>query len=76
MLGRFFDHRLHDMLELGVDRYKGIKEFAKAATAVQIGNKVNHFLQLHTRVTQVVWRAGKQLLGVCILDVLGLLATA
>lgn len=39
VLGRFFDHRLHDVLELGVDRYKGIKEFAKAATAVQIGNK-------------------------------------
>lgn len=45
VLGRFFDYRLHDMLELGVDRYKGIKEFAKAATAVQIGNKVNLFLQ-------------------------------
>lgn len=45
VLGRFFDYRLHDMLELGVDRYKGIKEFAKAATAVQIGNKVHHFLQ-------------------------------
>lgn len=46
VLGRFFDHRLHDVLELGVDRYKGIKEFAKAATAVQIGNKVHCFLQL------------------------------
>ena len=41
VLGRFFDHRLHDVLELGVDRYKGIKEFTKAATAVQIGNKVS-----------------------------------
>ena len=40
VLGRFFDHRLHDVLELGVERYKGIKDFAKAATAVQIGNKV------------------------------------
>ena len=40
VLGRFFDHRLHDVLELGVERYKGIKEFAKAATAVQLGNKV------------------------------------
>ena len=44
VLGRFFDHRLHDVLELGVDRYKGIKEFAKAATAVQIGNKVTSLL--------------------------------
>ncbi len=40
VLGRFFDHRLHDVLELGVERFRGIKEFAKAATAVQIGNKV------------------------------------
>lgn len=39
VLGRFFDHRLHDVLELGVERFRGIKEFAKAATAVQIGNK-------------------------------------
>lgn len=39
-LGRFFEHQLHDVVELGVERYKGIKEFAKAATAVQVGNKV------------------------------------
>ena len=38
---RFFDHLLHDVLELGVERFRGIKEFAKAATAVQIGNKVD-----------------------------------
>lgn len=38
-LGRFFEHQLHDVVELGVERYKGIKEFAKAATAVQVGNK-------------------------------------
>ena len=48
ILGRFFDHRLHDVLELGVDRYKGIKEFAKAATAVQIGNKVSSRSALFT----------------------------
>lgn len=39
-LGRFFEHQMHDVLELGVERYRGIKEFAKAATAVQLGNKV------------------------------------
>ncbi len=47
VLGRFFDHQLHDVLELGVERFRGIKEFAKAATAVQIGNKVRcctHYL--------------------------------
>ena len=48
VLGRFFDHRLHDVLELGVKRYKPIKEFAKSATAVQIGNKViTGLLQKH-----------------------------
>ena len=47
VLGRFFDHRLHDVLELGVERYKGIKDFAKAATAVQIGNKVLHSCLCH-----------------------------
>lgn len=54
VLGRFFDHRLHDVLELGVDRYKGIKEFAKAATAVQIGNKVKHLWQLEKTGCQQV----------------------
>lgn len=28
------------MVELGVDRYRAIKEFHSAAAAVQIGNKV------------------------------------
>ena len=47
-LGRFFEHQLHDVLELGVERYKGIKEFAKAATAVQLGNKVGLQPACHT----------------------------
>lgn len=38
-LGRFFNSRLHDVLELGVERFTPIKAFAKSATAVQIGNK-------------------------------------
>ena len=52
VLGRFFDHRLHDVLEFGVERFRGIKEFAKAATAVQIGNKVLHILQLLMLLSQ------------------------
>lgn len=40
LLRRFFDHRLYDLLELGVDKYRGIREFAAAAASVQAGNKV------------------------------------
>lgn len=39
VLGRFFDHRLYDVLELGVERYQGIKDFTQAAKLVQLGNK-------------------------------------
>lgn len=39
ILGRFFDYRLYDLLELGVDKYRGIREFAAAAASVQAGNK-------------------------------------
>ncbi len=37
--GRFFDGRLYDLLELGVERYTSIRDFGRAAE-VQIGNKV------------------------------------
>jgi hypothetical protein len=37
--GRFFDGRLYDVLELGVDKYTSIRDFGRAAE-VQIGNKV------------------------------------
>ena len=37
--GRFYDGRLYDMLELGVDAYKSIKDFG-ATAQTQIGNKV------------------------------------
>ena len=33
-------YRLYDVLELGVERYQGIKDFAQAAKLVQLGNKV------------------------------------
>ncbi len=39
-LRRFFDHRVYDLLELGVDKYRAIREFAAAAASVQAGNKV------------------------------------
>ncbi|EIE24419.1 Brix-domain-containing protein [Coccomyxa subellipsoidea C-169] len=39
ILGRFFDHRVYDLLELGVDKYRAIREFAAAAASVQAGNK-------------------------------------
>ena len=32
--------RLYDVLELGVERYQGIKDFTQAAKLVQLGNKV------------------------------------
>ena len=40
-LSRSRARRLLDMVELGVDRYRAIKEFRSAAAAVQIGNKVS-----------------------------------
>ena len=40
ILGRFFDHRLYDLLELGVVNYRAIKSFGSAASGVQAENKV------------------------------------
>ena len=40
ILGRFFDHRLYDLLEVGVVNYRAIKSFGSAASAVQAENKV------------------------------------
>ena len=40
ILGRFFDHRLYDLLEVGVVKYRAIKSFGAAASAVQAENKV------------------------------------
>mmetsp|Transcript_40412 Transcript_40412/g.89773 ORF Transcript_40412/g.89773 Transcript_40412/m.89773 type:complete len:340 (-) Transcript_40412:2490-3509(-) len=39
VLGRMFDFHLYDCVELGIEQYHGIKEFAKAATGAQVGNK-------------------------------------
>lgn len=38
---RFFDHRLYDVLEVGVEQFRGIQAFGAAAASVQAGNKVN-----------------------------------
>ncbi|KAK9816939.1 hypothetical protein WJX72_007221 [[Myrmecia] bisecta] len=39
VFGRFYDHRLYDMVELGVERFKSLKAFGSAPTHVQAGNK-------------------------------------
>lgn len=40
VLGRMYDFHLYDALELGVEDFKGIKDFGAAGTAAQMGNKV------------------------------------
>lgn len=40
ILGRFYDHQLYDLLELGVDRYIPLQAFGAAASHVQTDNKV------------------------------------
>jgi len=39
ILGRFYDNRLYDLLELGVEGYKSITSFGAAASKVQLNNK-------------------------------------
>ncbi|GAQ80142.1 hypothetical protein KFL_000470160 [Klebsormidium nitens] len=39
VLGRMFDHHLYDMVELGVDRFRSLKEFPKVASQVMAGSK-------------------------------------
>lgn len=40
VLGRMYDFHLYDALELGVEDFKGIRDFGAAGTAAQMGNKV------------------------------------
>lgn len=42
ILGRFYDGRVYDLLELGVESYKSIVTFGAASSTVQISNKVSH----------------------------------
>ena len=49
IFGRTFDHRLYDLLELGVENFRSIKSFGTAGASVQAGNKV--------------WAAGPTLTG-------------
>ncbi len=44
VLGRFYDHRLYDLLELGVEAFRSTQTFGNAATAVQEGNKVIYLI--------------------------------
>ena len=39
-LGRFYDVHLYDLCEFGVERYRGLQDFAACASTVQVGNKV------------------------------------
>ena len=43
-LGRFFDRRLLDLLELGVERFRPLKAFGAVGTGVQAGNKARTLL--------------------------------
>eukprot|EP00798_Chlamydomonas_sp_ICE-L_P007835 gene7835-1035_t len=38
-LGRMFDFRFYDAIELGIENFQAIKMFAKAATKAQVGSK-------------------------------------
>ena len=40
IFGRMFDHRLYDLLEVGVEKFRSIKSFGTAGASVQAGNKV------------------------------------
>ena len=40
VLGRMFDFRLYDAVELGVENFEPIRAFKAAATGCQSGNKV------------------------------------
>ena len=44
IFGRTFDHRLYDLLELGVEHFRSIKSFGTAGASVQAGNKVGFHL--------------------------------
>lgn len=40
ILGRLYDNRLYDLLEVGVENYRSIKSFGVASSIVQTQNKV------------------------------------
>lgn len=46
VLGRLYDFRLYDAIELGVTAYRPIREFS-AATLAQLGNKVRKMNWVH-----------------------------
>ena len=44
ILGRIYDGRMYDLLEMGVQSYKSIVSFGAASSVVQTSNKVRHLL--------------------------------
>ena len=62
LTGQPLGRRLLDMVELGVDRFRSIKEFGAAAAAVQIGNKVR--APVHRRTLTACVRAPGGQLGI------------
>ena len=49
IMGRMFNHQLYDLLELGVENFKSIKNFGTAGTSVQAGNKACLLLSQYCR---------------------------
>ena len=50
ILGRLYDGRLYDLLELGIDNFRSIKSHGAASATVQSSNKVCHCHSLWTIV--------------------------
>jgi len=55
IMGRMFNHQLYDLLELGVENFKSIKNFGTAGTSVQAGNKA--CLHFHEKFTVLQGKA-------------------
>ena len=45
ILGRFYNHRIYDLLELGVEEFTPLQKFGSAASHVQTDNKVDSLSQ-------------------------------
>ena len=54
ILGRLYDNRLYDLLEMGVESYKSIKSFGAASSVVQTQNKVQPLSQ-NACAERLIW---------------------
>ena len=43
ILGRFFNHRIFDLLELGIEQHIPLQKFGSIVSHVQVDNKVCHW---------------------------------